>query len=113
MTMRKQTERRTREIRRRARCKRQRRERCARSGLTLLSLLLLAGLGALLHGVQAPGVSAVAGGCGAVLLRDGTGAYILVALAAFLAGAALTILCFRCRKTSSRIDRAEEREETL
>lgn len=105
---------RVREVHRRVRSKKRRRENRALSGLTIMSLFLLAGIGALLHSVQAPGLSTVAGSYGAVLLRDGAGAYILVAIAAFAVGVALTVLCIRCRKkTSSRMDRAEESEETI
>ena len=38
-----------------------------------------------------------AAGYGAVLLHDGANAYIIVGLAAFAAGAALTALCIRFR----------------
>ena len=108
-----QTQLRAQAVRRRVRSLRRRRENRALSGLTMLSLLLLAGIGTLLHGVQLPGVSTVAGSYGAVLLRDGAGAYILVGIAAFAVGAALTVLCIRYRKKKeNRMDRAEESEET-
>lgn len=105
------TEIRMQEIRRRTRRYRQRYERRTLSRLTVCCLLLLAGIGSLLSSVHPPGVSAEAVGYGAVLLRSGTSTYIVVAIAAFVAGAALTALCIRCRKqNSSRMDHAEEKE---
>ena len=105
------TEFRVREIHRRTRRYRQRYEHRALSSLTAFSLFLLAGIGALLQRVQAGGVSAVADGYGAVLLREGAGAYILVGIAAFAAGAALATLCIRHRKKPSGDRPNEDKEE--
>ena len=66
------TEIRVREIRRRTRRYRRRRENRELFSLTAFGLFLLAGISVLLHGVQAPGVSAVAEGYGSVLLREDT-----------------------------------------
>ena len=71
--------------------------------LTACALLLLACVGLLLGGAQSPGVAAVADGYGAVLLRDGAGAYIVIGLLAFALGVAATVLCIRLK------DRARER----
>lgn len=73
--------------------------------LTACGLLLLAGMGLLMRGTQLPGVAAVADGYGAVLLRDGAGAYIVIGLFAFALGVAATVLCVRLK------DRAAERKE--
>lgn len=106
------TETRVREIRRRTRQYRRRRERRVLSSLTAFNLFLLAGIGLLLRSVQALGVSAVAKGYGSVLLREGGGVYIVVGVAAFAAGVALTVICIRCRKRKPiRSSDAEKREE--
>ena len=76
----------------RARCKARR-----RICLTACALLLLACVGLLLGGAQSPGVAAVADGFGAVLLRNGAGAYVVVGLLAFALGVLATVLCFRRR----------------
>lgn len=82
------------------------------SCLAMCGTLLLAGINLLLHTVQSPGVAAVADGFGAVLLKDGAGAYIVVGLAAFAAGVAATVLCVRMTyKTNHRAGRAEESED--
>lgn len=82
------------------------------SGLTACSLLLLTGIGWLLHGVQSPGVAAVADGFGAVLLRDGTDAYVVIGLAAFAAGVAATVLCMRTKqRTNRRADQVDASED--
>ena len=60
------------------------------SSLAAFSLFLLAGIGFLLRGVQARGISAVAEGYSSVLLRENAGEYIVVGVAAFVAGVALT-----------------------
>ena len=100
------------EIRRRTRQYKRRRERRALSSLTAFGLFLFAGIGALLQHVQAGGISAVTAGYGSVLLREGTGAYIVVGVAAFTAGAAMTVSCIRCRKKPShRAEDTKDKEE--
>ena len=50
----------------------------------------------------------------AVLLRRGAGRYAVIGIAAFAAGAALTIVCVRRRKRrTDRTSAAEESEEIL
>ena len=61
------------------------------------SLLLLTGTILLLRDVQSPGVASVADGYGAVLLRDGAGAYVVVGLLAFALGVLATVLCVRMK----------------
>lgn len=106
------TETRVREIHRRTRRYRRQHENRALSSLTAFSLLPLAGIGALLQRVQTGGIiSTVADGYGSVLLREGAGAYIVVSLAAFVVGVAVTILCIRCRKKPSGDRTNEDKEE--
>ena len=91
------TEIRMRKIHSRARQYRARCEARRRICLTACALLLLACVGLLLGGAQSPGVAAVADGYGAVLLRDGAGAYVVVGLLAFALGVLATVLCVRMK----------------
>ena len=88
---------RLRAIHSRARRYRARSEALGRSGLAACSLLLLCCIALLLNGEQSPGVAAVADGYGAVLLRDGAGAYVVVGLLAFALGVLATVLCVRMK----------------
>ena len=90
-----------REIRNKTRQYRKRYEARLLSCLTLCSLFLLAGIGVLFRRVQTPGVVSVVNGYGAVLLRDGAGAYVVVGVAAFAIGVALTVLCIRLKNKST------------
>lgn len=108
------TETRVREIRSRTRQYRKRYETRLLSCLTACSLFLLAGIGVLFKSVQTPGVVAVADGYGAVLLRDGAGAYVVIGIAAFIIGVSVTVLCIRLKnKSTNRTGSTEESEETL
>lgn len=106
------TEIRMRRIRRRTRQYRLRYETRVLRCLTALSLFLLAGIGALLHSVHRPGISAVANGYGSVLLRDGAGLYVLIGVAAFAAGAALSVICIRYRRKANHADKQNAKEES-
>ena len=106
------TETRVREIRSRTRQYRRRYETRLLSFLTVCSLFLLTGIGVLFGSVETPGIAAVANGYGAVLLRDGTGAYVVIGLFAFVIGVTVTVLCIRLKnKSTNRTDRAEGSEE--
>ena len=106
------TETRVREIRSRTRQYRRRYETRLLSFLTVCSLFLLAGIGVLFGSVETPGIAAVANGYGAVLLRDGAGAYVVIGLLAFVIGVTVTVLCIRLKnKSTNRTDRAEGSEE--
>ena len=106
------TEIRMRKIQSRTRQYRRRYEWREISCLTVCSLFLLAGIGILLGHIQEPGISSVAEGYGAVLLRSGAGLYVIVGVAAFVVGMTLTVICIRCRKNSgNRTLEAEESEE--
>ena len=107
------TEIRVREIHRRTRRYRRRYENRALSSLTAFSLFLLAGIGVLLQYVQSGGVPTVTDSYGSVLLQGGAGAYIVVGIAAFTVGVAMTVICIRCKKKHTiRIEAAEDKEET-
>ncbi len=59
-------------------------------------------------GLMSGGVGDGAAGYGAVLLHDGANIYIIVGLAAFVAGAALTALCVRLKEKRGNKERREE-----
>ena len=108
------TETRVREIRSRTQQYRKRYEAWLFSCLTLCSLFLLAGIGVLFRSVQTPGIVSIAEGYGAVLLRDGAGAYVVIGIAAFVIGVAVTVLCIRLKnKSTNRTYHTEESEEKL
>lgn len=96
------TDTRVRAIRSRTRQYRARCEARQLSILTACSLLLLAGIGLLLNHAQSSGVATVAGAYGAVLLQDGAGAYVVIGIAAFAAGVAMTVLCVRLKSRAAR-----------
>ena len=96
------TDTRVRAIRSRTRQYRARCEARQLSILTACSLLLLAGIGLLLNHAQSSGVATVAGAYGAVLLQDGAGAYVVIGIAAFAAGMAVTVLCVRLKSRAAR-----------
>lgn len=104
---------RLREIRRRTHRKRKKREMRALSGLSLLSAMLIFGMGAMLSSVP-PGIVSVSDGYGAILLRQGASAYVVVAIGAFVLGVLLTVLCIRARKNArvSHPPHTEESEES-
>ena len=103
---------RMREIGSRTRRYRRRYESRLLSFLTVCSLFLLAGIGVLFRSVQTPGIAAVANGYGAVLLRDGAVAYVVIGIAAFAVGVSVTVLCIRLKnKSTNRTDRAEGSED--
>ena len=106
------TETRMQEIRCRTRQYRKRYETRLLSCLTLCSLFLLAGIGVLFRSVQkTPGVAAVAEGYGAVLLRSGAGAYVVIGIAAFVIGVTVTVLCIRLKNRSTNRAGSMERSE--
>lgn len=106
------TETRIREIRSRTRQYRKRYETRLLSCLKMCSLFLLAGIGILFRSLQTPGVVAVANGYGAVLLRDGAGAYVVIGIAAFVIGVTLTVLCIRLKnKSTNRTESTGESED--
>lgn len=81
---------------------RRRRERRQISGLGAFGILLLAGVVGLLGQVREAGVADVTGGYGSVLLRQGASSYVMVGIIAFVAGIALTLVCYRVRERERR-----------
>lgn len=71
------------------------------SCLTLCILLLLTGIAVLFSSLQTPGIPAVVNGYGAVLLREDAGAYVVIGIAAFVIGVAVTVLCIRLKNKST------------
>lgn len=108
------TEARMREIRNRTRRYRRWQENRQLSCLTMCSLLLITAIDALFIRVQTPGIADVADGYGAVLLRNGVSEYVIVGIAAFIFGVAVTVLCIRLKnKSTNRTGSTEEGEETV
>ena len=100
------------EIHRRTRRYRRQHETRLLSFLTVCCLFLLAGIGVLFRSVQTPGIVSIAEGYGAVLLRDGAGAYVVIGIAAFVVGASVTVLCIRLKNRSkNRTDRTGQCED--
>ena len=91
------TEIRMRKIQSRTRQYRRRYEWREISCLTVCSLFLLAGIEFCL-GTYRTGISSVAEGYGAVLLRNGADLYVTIGIASFTAGVVMTIICIRWRK---------------
>ena len=56
-------------------------------------------------------MAVVADGYGAVLLRDGAGAYVVIGVIAFAAGVAATVLCVRLKKQADRPMQDEDNRE--
>ena len=106
------TETRMRVIQSRTRQYRKRYEARLLTSLTVCSLFPLAGIGVLFRRVQTPGVVSVAGGCGAVLLQSGAGAYVVIGITAFAIGVAVTVLCIRLkRRLTNRTEGMEKRND--
>lgn len=82
---------------------RRRREKCRIAGECALSVVLVCGIVNVLSNVGANEFISVESnnglaGYGAVLLHDGANIYIMVGIAAFVAGAALTAICVKMRE---------------
>lgn len=87
-----------REINRRTEQKRKLQDRRIISGLSMCCLFLMTSIGTMLERSKSMGVAAVPAGYGAVLLRDGASAYVVVGIAAFVLGVFVTVFCIRFRK---------------
>ena len=72
-----------------------RHEKRAMASLSAVCMALTCGMGILLRIKQQPGMFTIQTEYGTVLLHNGGEAYIVIGVFAFLAGAALTILCER------------------
>lgn len=97
-TMEDKTELRMKEIRKRTLLYRCRQDRRMVYMWSCFSLLLMAGVGELLRQTGMIGDVAVVGAYSSVLLRDGASIYVVVGIAAFVMGVAITVLCIRLKK---------------
>lgn len=105
------TEIRMRKIQSRTRQYRRRYEWREISCLTVCSLFLLAGIGILLGHIQEPGISSVAEGYGAVLLRNGADLYVTIGIASFTAGVVMrSSVSVGGRKNGHTSDKEESEE---
>ena len=86
------------EIRRQISRYRSRYEKRMMVGLAAVCIALSGGIGILLGMKQQPGMLTIQTEYGTVLLHNGGQAYIVIGVFAFLAGAALTILCVRLNR---------------
>ena len=99
------------EIRRQISRYRCRHEKRAMASLSAVCMALICGMGILLRMKQQPGMFTIQTEYGTVLLHNGGEAYIVIGVFAFLAGAALTVLCMKlkaakaasCRKEGERL----------
>ena len=90
---------------------RRRHEKRLMVSLAALCIALSGGIGILLRLKQEPGIFTIQTEYGTVLLHNGGEAYIVIGVFAFLAGAALTVLCMKlkaakaasCRKEGERL----------
>ena len=99
------------QIRKRISWYRNRYEKRIMAGLVAVCIALSGGIGILLRLKQRPGIFTIQTEYGTVLLHNGGEAYIVIGVFAFLAGAALTVLCMKlkaakaasCRKEGERL----------
>ena len=96
------TEIRMRKIQSRTRQYRRRYEWREISCLTVCSLFLLAGIGILLGHIQEPGISSVAEGYGAVLLRNGADLYVTIVITTPAVKEAMPMVTYRSAPFRSR-----------
>ena len=85
-------------IRRRSLFLRCRYDRRIISGLIAIAIVLAVCMGRMVRMTHISGVATVASGYGSVLLRNGADIYVLIGLAAFVAGVVVTVICMRFRK---------------
>lgn len=94
------------EIRRRTAMKRCQRDRREVSLLSMLTLLLMAGIRGLYGQIQTSGYAVVTGGYSSMLVREGAGLYVIIGIIAFVLGAGITVLSIRLkRKWTEREDK--------
>ena len=79
------------------------------ASLAAVCMVLSGGIGILLGLKQGPGIFTIQTEYGTVLLHNGGEAYIVIGVFAFLAGAALTLLCLKL-KAAKAVRRPEEGE---
>lgn len=76
--------------------------------LAAVCIALSGGIGILLRLKQGPGIFTIQTEYGTVLLHNGGDAYIVTGVFAFLAGAAVTMLCIRLNRRKLRTARRRE-----
>lgn len=103
-----QTEARYRRIRARVRRCRRRAEKRGLTEWGAACAALAAGLGLRLRGTFGSAQAAVQAGSGSILLKDEVSAYVVVAIAAFSAGAVLAAACLRKRRMGQAAVREKE-----
>ena len=89
-------------VKQRVRENNRRRQRRGIYGLSAACMLLCAALMQTAGTVVGPGQTAAWGVFGAMLLREDTGGYVLVAVVSFAAAVVITALCFRLRSKENR-----------
>ncbi|MDD6815975.1 MAG: hypothetical protein PUE84_05980 [Firmicutes bacterium] len=87
---------------------RSRYEKRAMVSLAAVCIMLSGGIGSLLRLKQGPGIFTIQTEYGTVLLHNGGEAYIVIGVFAFLAGAALTVLCMKLNRRKLRAVRRRE-----
>lgn len=102
------TENRVREIHRRVKKKRLQRENRMLSVLAFMNVFLVTNLCMICDAVKAPGIPAVAGSSGTILLRNGMSAYIVTAIAAFCLGVIVTAICIRYKNRQKQSRKPED-----
>lgn len=107
------TESRVNEIRRRTRKKRLQHENRVLSVLALVNVFFAVNLCAICGVVKEPGISVVAGSSGSVLLRSGTSAYVVTAIAAFCLGVIVTAICIRYKNRQQRSRKTGDEEKDI
>lgn len=96
------------QIRKRISWYRNRYEKRIMAGLVAVCIALSGGIGILLRLKQRPGIFTIQTEYGTVLLHNGGEAYIVIGVFAFLAGAALTVLCIKLNRRKQRAARRRE-----
>ena len=96
------------QIRKRISWYRNRYEKRIMAGLVAVCMALSGGIGILLRMKQRPGIFTIQTEYGTVLLHNGGEAYIVIGVFAFLAGAALTVLCIKLNRRKQRAARRRE-----
>ena len=96
------------EIRRQISRYRSRYEKRMMVSLAAVCIALSGGIGILLGMKQQPGMLTIQTEYGTVLLHNGGEAYIVIGVFAFLAGAALTVLCIKLNRRKQRAARRRE-----
>ena len=99
-------------VKQRVRENTRRRQRRGIYGLSAACMLLFAVLTQAAGTVVAPGQTAAWGVFGAMLLRQDTGGYVLVGVAAFSLAVALTAVCMRLHEREKRNRASKEEERT-